>query len=122
MPTTPRLALVVDDQPTNRLLASTLLKRRGWTVLEAESGEAALALSGEHAFRLVLLDISMPGMSGEEVLAKLRTDGRFNGLYVIAYTAHALPEEKQHLIDAGFDDLLIKPITMKAVEAVMSSR
>ena len=66
MPTTPRLALVVDDQPTNRLLASTLLKRWGWTVLEAESGEAALALSGEHAFRLVLLDISMPGLSGEE--------------------------------------------------------
>ena len=91
MPTTPRLALVVDDQPTNRLLASTLLKRRGWTVLEAESGEAALALSGEHAFRLVLLDISMPGLSGEETCTRLRATATGQAATIIAYTAHAFP-------------------------------
>ena len=56
----------------------------------------------------------------EEVLAKLRADPRFNGLHIIAYTAHALPEEKQRLIDAGFDDLLIKPISLKAVELALA--
>ena len=70
---------------------------------------------------VVFLDISMPGMSGEEVLARLRADPRFAGLHVIAYTAHALHEEKQRLIDAGFDDLLIKPISLTAVESALAA-
>ena len=66
-----RLALVVDDQPTNRLLAATLLKRQGWTVYEAENGELAVEQAASLAFRLILLDISMPGLSGEETCARL---------------------------------------------------
>ena len=119
---TSKNVLVVDDNAINRRLASAFLARLGYATDQAEDGPSALAKLENGRFDIVFLDISMPGMSGEEVLAKLRTDSRFNGLYVIAYTAHALPEEKQHLIDAGFDDLLIKPITMKAVEAVLSSR
>lgn len=118
MPTTPRLALVVDDQPTNRLLASTLLKRWGWTVLEAESGEAALALSGEHAFRLVLLDISMPGLSGEETCARLRAIVLACRPHVVAYTAHAFQEDIDRLLAAGFDDTLIKPINRQRLEQI----
>src|SRR5574343_92857 len=67
-----RNALVVDDNPTNRLVASTLLRKLGWTVSEADSGEAALAKADGEAFRLVLLDISMPGLSGEATCARLR--------------------------------------------------
>jgi CheY-like chemotaxis protein len=55
-----------------------------------------LRSSREEHFDIVLLDISMPGMSGEEVLASCAAD-KFNGLRIIAYTAHALPEEKQSL-------------------------
>lgn len=120
MPTTPRLALVVDDQPTNRLLASTLLKRRGWTVLEAESGEAALALSGEHAFRLVLLDISMPGLSGEETCTRLRASANGQSATIIAYTAHAFPEYRARLLDGGFDDVLVKPINRQQLETMVA--
>jgi len=120
MPTTPRLALVVDDQPTNRLLASTLLKRWGWTVLEAESGEAALALSGEHAFRLVLLDISMPGLSGEETCARLRATPQGAAMHIVAYTAHAFPEDRERLLANGFDDTLIKPISRQRIEELIT--
>ncbi|MBL8458428.1 response regulator [Zoogloea sp.] len=112
-------ALVVDDNAINRHLAVAFFKRLGIVAEEAEDGPAALARLAEKPFDIVLLDISMPGMSGEEVLATLRADVRFNGLRVIAYTAHALPEEKQSLVEAGFDDLLIKPINLKAVESVL---
>lgn len=114
--------LVVDDNMINRRLAIAFVSRLGYATEQAEDGPTALAKLAAEPFDLVLLDISMPGMSGEEVLAAIRGDVRFSGLRVIAYTAHALPEEKQRLIDTGFDDLLIKPITLGAVEGVLQSR
>lgn len=105
--------LVVDDNAINRKLASALLKRRGWLSLEVESGAAALdALVAEH-FDAVLLDIRMPGIDGEEVCRRIRADARWAALRLVAYTAHALESDKQRFIDAGFDTVLIKPITMQ---------
>lgn len=113
--------LVVDDNAINRRLAVAFLNRLGLQAQEAADGPMALERLAAGAFDIVLLDISMPGMSGEEVLAVLRADPRFSGLPVIAYTAHALPDEKQRLLDAGFDELLIKPITFKAVEDALAA-
>ena len=115
----PKRVLVVDDNVINRRLAIAFVGRLGYAADQAEDGPDALAKLDAEPFDIVLLDISMPGMSGEEVLARIRADSRFGGLRVIAYTAHALPEEKQRLIDAGFDDLLIKPITLGAVESLL---
>jgi two-component system, chemotaxis family, chemotaxis protein CheY len=113
--------LVVDDNAINRKLAVAFVTRLGMVAEEVDSGSAALDKLGANHFDIVLLDISMPVMSGEEVLARLRADVKFKGLRVIAYTAHALPEEKQGLVDAGFDDLLIKPINLKTVESVLAA-
>ena len=94
MPLTPRLALVVDDQPTNRLLAATLLKRWGWTVLEAESGEAALLLSSEHAFRLVLLDIPVQDLHDRGTLQSAMRVG-----------AHLIGRNQAHYADHDSNDV-----------------
>ena len=67
-----RNALVVDDHPTNRLLGRTLLGKMGWITDEADSGELALEKARQTEFALILLDISMPGLSGEETCARLR--------------------------------------------------
>jgi len=114
-----RNALVVDDHPTNRLLASALLKKLGWTVMEAECGSTALALAAQHRFRLVLLDISMPGLSGEDTCERLRALETGPSMHIVAYTAHAFPEDQQRLLAAGFDDVLIKPISRQRVEALV---
>lgn len=114
-----RNALVVDDHPTNRLLATTLLKKMGWTVMEAECGSDALDLAAQHSIRLVLLDISMPGLSGEETCARLRASDTTPPLHIIAYTAHAFPEDEQRLLAAGFDDVLIKPISRQRLELLI---
>ncbi|PKO37776.1 MAG: response regulator [Betaproteobacteria bacterium HGW-Betaproteobacteria-6] len=117
--TEPRNALVVDDHPTNRLLASALLRKLGWTVVEAESGDAALTLASEHSFRLVMLDISMPGLSGEDTCTRLRAAENGRPLYILAYTAHAFPEDRERLLAAGFDDVLVKPISRQRLEELL---
>ena len=86
---------------------------------EAEEGERALALLAEQPFDLVLLDISMPHLDGENLLAWLRASPALRHLRVVAYTAHALVEEKRRMLEAGFNDLLIKPITLDALAAVL---
>ncbi|MCG2578898.1 response regulator [Dechloromonas sp. XY25] len=111
-----RLALVVDDHYTNRLLAATLLKRLRWSVLEASDGLSALALSRENDLRLILLDISMPGLSGEETCRQLRAAHDGSPLKIIAYTAHAFAEDRQRLLAGGFDEVLVKPITRQQLE------
>jgi CheY-like chemotaxis protein len=114
-----RLALVVDDQHTNRLLASALLKRLGWSVLEAADGLSALALSRENSFRLILLDISMPGLSGEDTCRQLRASGE--PIKIIAYTAHAFAEDRERLLAGGFDDVLVKPINRQQLESMVAN-
>jgi CheY-like chemotaxis protein len=114
-----RNALVIDDHPTNRLLASAMLRKLGWTVHEAESGETGLQLADQLSFRLVLLDISMPGLSGEETCQQLRQRYTGRPLHILAYTAHAYPEDRERILAAGFDDMLVKPISRQRLEAML---
>ena len=66
--------LIVDDQKINRMLPSVLLKQAGCEVFELDNGEAVPALLQANPVDAVLLDISMPGVSGMEVCAKLRKE------------------------------------------------
>ena len=113
--------LIVDDQPINRMLPMTILSKMGYQVSEAESGEQAIAAIAAEAPDMVLLDISMPGMSGIDVCRHLRQSPQTAALRIIAYTAHAFPAEREEILDAGFDDLLIKPIQRDALTAIVTS-
>jgi putative two-component system response regulator len=102
--------LIVDDNEVNRILPRALLERLGAHVGEAADGEAGLALLAREGFDAVLLDISMPGLSGTEVCRRLRADPATRALRVVAYTAHSDEASATEIRDAGFDDLLVKPI------------
>jgi CheY-like chemotaxis protein len=115
------ILLVVDDNAVNRRVAVAFARRLGWGAVEAGGGEAALALLAGTSFDLVLLDISMPGMSGQEVLTRLRKIPAPRRLKVVAYTAHALLEETRQILEAGFDGLLIKPISLQALADVLEA-
>jgi two-component system chemotaxis response regulator CheY len=106
-----RKVLVVDDNSVNRKLAVALLKRRGMYVEEADGGSVALEMLKNGQFDSVLLDISMPVMDGTEVCQIIRNTPDLMGLKVVAYTAHAMESERQSIMAAGFDDLLVKPIS-----------
>ncbi len=114
----PNSVLVVDDNKVNRQLARAFLEKDGWVVSEADNGENALAALQANAFRAILLDISMPGQSGIEILLRLRQLPQHQHMHAVAYTAHALEEEKRRILDAGFDDLLIKPISKAAMAEI----
>ena len=107
---TRRVALV-EDNPDNRLLINAILGD-GFDVTEYADGVAALAGIRESVPRpdVVLLDISLPGMDGTQVLAHLRADTRLADLYVVALTAHAMSGDRARFLGAGFDDYVTKPI------------
>lgn len=112
-------ALVVDDVTTNRVLARALLVKMGWLVDEAADGETALESAARNTYDLVLLDISMPGLSGPETCAALRALPGGGDLRIVAYTAHAFPDERDRILAAGFDDILVKPVNMQSISEVV---
>lgn len=100
---------VVEDNADNRLLLQAILGER-YDLVEYDNGPAALAgISGSRP-DLVLLDISLPGMDGNEILRRLRQDGSLQGLPVIALTAHAMAGDREKFLAAGFDEYVTKPI------------
>ena len=101
---------VVEDNPDNRLLVRAILEDR-YDVSEYETGAAALEGIRADRPHLVLLDISLPGMDGAEVLRHIRADLTLCGLPVVALTAHAMSGDRERFIDAGFDEHIPKPIT-----------
>ncbi len=117
--------LVVDDNEINRMVLAALLSKADIPFSEAENGYEALDRIREGGFDLVLLDIQMPGLSGIDVATRLREEYAKIPI-LIAVTAHAFPEQRQTILDAGFSDLLIKPITladlMKTLSQVYQSK
>jgi two-component system, cell cycle response regulator DivK len=104
-----RTIAVVEDNPDNRLLVQAILED-SYRVVEYENGADALAGMAQEAPDLVLLDISLPGMDGTEVLKRIREDVKLARLPVIAVTAHAMSGDRERFLAEGFDDYLTKPI------------
>lgn len=110
--------LIVDDNPRNLALAGVILEL-DYDVVEADSGKAALAAVAAHPPDLVLLDLSMPGMDGWQVLNVLRSDPASAALPVVAVTAHALVGDREKALDAGFTEYVTKPIDEGALLSVI---
>ena len=100
---------VVEDNADNRLLLQAILDGL-YDVVEYENGIDALAGLAAQLPDLVLLDISLPGMDGNEILARIRADEGLRRLPVIALTAHAMAGDREKYLAAGFDDYITKPI------------
>jgi len=101
--------LVVDDQFQNIELLEAYLVPQGYEIIEALSGEEALEKLSHNSIDLVLLDIMMPGMSGIEVLEKLRADEKTRFIPVVMVTALKETEDKVKALEAGCDDFISKP-------------
>ena len=109
--------LLVDDNEINRQITIELLGEMGATMDVACNGCEAVekVTTAEPSYDLVLMDIQLPRMDGYEATRLIRGDGRFDDLPIIAMTAHALVEEQQKVFDAGMDDLITKPVDLRAM-------
>ncbi|HWP68331.1 MAG TPA: response regulator, partial [Rectinemataceae bacterium] len=110
----PRI-LVVDDRETNRDILLRMLQPLGFTVALASDGREALALTASWAPDLLLLDLVMPEMSGQDVIRVIRTDPARNNLKIIVITASALDGEKEGVLDLGANAFIRKPFREREV-------
>ena len=108
------LILIVEDNERNLTLVRDLLQYNGFETLEARNAEDGVALAGERRPDLILMDIQLPGADGITALGRLRADVRTASIGVVALTAFAMTDDRQRLLDAGFDGYLEKPIDTRA--------
>ncbi|WP_346906442.1 hybrid sensor histidine kinase/response regulator [uncultured Roseibium sp.] len=111
LPPGERHVLIVDDNDTNRRLLSALLESFGMTCEEAESGPAAIEMLTTGTFDAALMDLHMPGMSGLEVAEKLLAVRTGEKIPLIAVTAAMESVGDKRLKDAGFLEVLTKPLS-----------
>lgn len=116
---TPGLVFVVDDVEANRVLAQAYLRRIGWKVRCFPDGHALLAALANEVPQAMLIDVRMPGLSGDELATLLRQQEATAKLRLVGYTAHALKDELAGFLAAGFDEVLIKPVLLADMQRAL---
>lgn len=112
-----RRILVVDDEPHIRRILSTVLEAEGFDVRLTTDGTKGLAAVTSGSFDLVILDLIMPGASGLEVLAKIRTEPATRQLPVIILTAKGQDTDREAALAGGANDFVTKPFSPKKLVA-----
>jgi two-component system KDP operon response regulator KdpE len=113
----PRI-LVVDDDPHILRAVRTNLKVRGYEVMTAPNGETALDVLGADAIDLILLDLSLPGMDGQDVIGRVRA---WSSVPIVVLSVREQQSEKVRALDAGADDYVTKPFGVDELLARMKA-
>lgn len=118
--------LIVDDETDNIGVVELVLNFHNARVRSADSGLACLEMMEQESPTLLLVDIQMPGMSGIELLAKIRERREWRHIPVIAVTAHAMIGDHERFISAGFDGYIPKPVNamtlVDEIQAILFGR
>ena len=106
------LILIVEDNDKSRKLVRDVLTFKRYEVIESETAEEGIRLALARCPSLVLMDIRLPGIDGVEALRRLRAAGTTRGIPVMAMTASVMTEDRQKILDAGFDAYQSKPLNV----------
>jgi signal transduction histidine kinase/DNA-binding response OmpR family regulator len=119
----PLRILLAEDNVVNQKVAVALLQRLGHSVLLAEDGQAALDAFERDRFDAILMDVQMPGMSGFDATAAIRTIERSWGgrIPIIAMTARAMKQDREECLAAGMDDYVTKPVKAETLVAALQA-
>jgi CheY-like chemotaxis protein len=104
--------LIVDDNELNLRLACDVLELAGHETLSVVNGREGIDIAVAECPDLILMDLRMPVMNGEEAMEEIKTDVRTRDIPVIALTASAMIGEREQLLDMGFDGYISKPINV----------
>ena len=106
--------LVVEDNERNLKLLRDVLEYAGYDVRAARTGEDGIALAVKEPPDLVLMDLQLPGIDGTEALRRLRENPRTADIPVVAVTAQAMKQDRERVLEAGFNGYVSKPISVRA--------
>ena len=106
----PQPILVIEDQELNRKVVRILLQSEGYEVIEAVNAVEALGCLEKNVPSLILMDIALPGQSGEELTRQIKANPDWCSIPIIALTAAAMSGDRERILKAGCDDYLSKPI------------
>jgi len=107
------LILLAEDNPANIKMMSAYLRHQDYQLLIAKNGLEAVSLAQENNPDLILMDIQMPEMSGFEAIEMIRTDETFKQTPIIAITALAMVGDRERCLEAGANDYISKPVSLK---------
>lgn len=113
--------LIIDDEQDIRQLVSYNLRKEGFLVEEAASGDEALRMVRGRPYQLVLLDLMLPGLSGMEVCRILKKDPETAGVPIIMLTARSEEMDKVMGLETGADDYMTKPFSVRELVARVKS-
>ncbi|TYC53948.1 PAS domain-containing hybrid sensor histidine kinase/response regulator [Zoogloea oleivorans] len=102
--------LLAEDEQVNQLVASEMLCDAGLTVDLADNGQQAVELASHRSYALIMMDMQMPLMDGLAATRLIRRLPGHAGTPILALTANAFSEDRQHCLDVGMDDFLSKPV------------
>lgn len=109
--------LVADDEPAVLRSLEFILKKEGYKVLTATNGQEAYDLASANLPDLVLLDIQMPRMDGNQVCRKLRDEPPSSQLYIIMITAKGQESDRLNSLESGANEYITKPFSPRKVIA-----
>src|SRR5687768_10283750 len=111
----PKQILVVEDEEDNLTLFNHILERMlGHKVFVARDGREAIQMAQEHKPDLILMDLTLPRLTGWEATRSLKSMDEFHKTPIVALTAHAMSGDRERAMEAGCDDYFAKPIDVDA--------
>lgn len=111
--------LIVEDNAKNMKRVRDLLQHRGHRTLEAETGEAGVALALAGRPDLILMDIQLPDIDGIAALARIGEDASLDAVPCLAVSASVMPDDQRRVVASGFDGFIAKPISLESFLAAV---
>ena len=116
-----RVILLAEDNMSNILTVSEYLESYGYEIVVAHDGLEAIAKTEEISPDMILMDIQMPSMNGLEAMTRLRKDDRFASTPIIALTALAMPGDRERCLNAGANEYMSKPVSLKSLRETIEN-
>lgn len=113
--------LIIEDSPTNMMLAVRIVQSAGHTALEAPCAADGLELARARMPDLILMDMHLPDLDGLAATAMLKADPQTRAIPVVALTAAAMKGDREKALEAGCDDYIEKPVRYKTLLEVIAA-
>jgi CheY-like chemotaxis protein len=103
--------LYIDDNDSARRIVHMMVQQRGYAFTQADNGERGYEMALANPPDVILLDIQMPGLAGDDLCRRFKATTELDHIPVIALTAQAMPGDRERLLAVGFDAYIAKPVT-----------